>query len=208
MKVWPYVAQCVQTGTLFLGIMDSLDRRSVIGALQRLAYSVGVEPTMVTTDASHSFTLKTWNPECQDGEKLWKNTTFKRCISRAQRRNSCESRVNSVKILLEKLLKYNRNEEVNKLSNLSLMELFTALQLCSHYVNNTPISHGSALTPNQLLHGSSYCLLNTPRHEETEDNDATTELEKRLKKFEAACELELIKADKSNTLNFYGAIST
>ena len=67
MKVWPYVAQCVQTGTLFLGIMDSLDRRSVIGALQRLAYSVGVEPTMVTTDASHSFTQKTWNPECQDG---------------------------------------------------------------------------------------------------------------------------------------------
>ena len=200
MKVWPYIAQCTQTGTLFLGIMESLDRKGVIGALQRLSYSVGIVPHTVVTDASHSFTNRTWNPECVDGEKLWKNTTFKRCLSRAQRRNSCESRVHSVKSLLEKLLRYNREEEINKLSHLTLLELFTALQLCSHYMNDSPIDSSSSLTPNQILHGSKYCLLNTPRHEESKCNDAASDLEKRLKDFEAECEKELLKtltADES-----------
>ena len=66
---------------------------------------------------------------------------------------------------MEKALRFNRKEDNNKLERLTLMELLVVVKMATFHANNLPISTATSLTPNHLIHGTKFCLLDGSSHQ-------------------------------------------
>ena len=103
---------------------------------------------------------------------------------------------------MEKALRFNRKEDNNKLERLTLMELLVVVKMATFHANNLPISTETSLTPNHLIHGTKFCLLDGPSHQSANEDQNFTEVQNKLCNFEKTCEQELLKALTSHEAKF------
>ena len=81
------------------------------------------------------------------------------------------------------------------------MELLVVVKMAVFHSNNLPISTVSSLTPNHLIHGSKFCLLDGPSHQNAHDQKFA-EVQNKLYEFEQICDQELLKALTSHEAKF------
>ena len=165
MKVYPMLFKCLDSGVIELGIAEGLDQTSMISALRRMCYNLGVSPEVVTHDAQPSLTVNNLSPKIEEG-RLWGNTRFVRHLAKAQRRNYCESSTNLVKQIWARILRKSKGELSEDLDKLTVLELLMLLNYITITANVTPFSEDSSFSPAHLRYGLRFLICDIPAPQE------------------------------------------
>ena len=163
-KLWPLLVRCIDTGGVNCLMMESMQSKSVIGALVRLQFRMGRIKKVAMDAGTNLVELKRMSEESNG--LLQVEEAVVHPVS-SQFRNYCERGVQMVKKVARMMLRKRRNE---RLPILMREEAAIIMESACFSVNSIPYAHdkeGLYIAPNDIL---------TPSYEMTSLADAVSPL--------------------------------
>ena len=146
--------KCHYSSVVEATICDALTKESLAAAVRVFMARSGVTPKEIHVDAAVQFTDKVLNGKCQDGEVVMPGCKIVRTVAKGQRQNLIESSVQSVKKVLNSLVKRNSQDNWEEaFSKLTLSEFVSIMELCIYFTNSLPISAVSHICGNHIKFG-------------------------------------------------------